>query len=107
MVYRTVRHALREANFQRKQKTATRTDRREAENDVQVVARAGEEVVHDVLGRGRPPRVLALHHGDQLAYDLALFVAVEQVAHHTWGRPLASGLLNQGMYSLLYTRVLM
>lgn len=67
------------------------TDRREAENDVQVVARPGEEVVHDVFGRGRPSRVLALHHRNQLAHDLALLVSIEQVAHHTW----RSDLLNQ------------
>ena len=55
------------------------THRREAEHDVQVLARAAQEVLVQVLVGRRPTRELFLHDRDQLALDLVHLVASEQV----------------------------
>lgn len=57
----------------------------EAENDVQVLPNPGDEKVHDVLGRGRPPGMLPFHDRYQLHDDLTLLVPVEKVRHHPRG----------------------
>ena len=57
---------------------------REAQADVQILARARQEVLVEVLVGGRAAREFLLHDRDQLALDLVHLVTREQV-RHLWG----------------------
>ena len=57
--------------------------RGEAEGDVEVLADAREEVLHDVLLRELSLGELSFHDGDQFGDDLALLVAVEQIRYRS------------------------
>ena len=61
------------------------TDRREAEDDVEVVLDAVDEELHHVLRRRRSFRSLPLDDGQQLGDDLTLLIASEQVRDQACG----------------------
>ena len=60
------------------------TDRREAEDDVEVVLDAVDEELHHVLRRRRRFRRLPLDDGQQLGDDFTLLISSEKVRDQAW-----------------------